>query len=507
MAINNVRNMMRLTGMSSGLDTQSIVDSLMKLEQMKVDKQWKARTRMETKRDAYRDVSTTLQNFRNDNLSVLNKMNNLLTASNYNVKKVTSENAGNAVSFSATSDATVGAVTVNYISEIASGASVKGSTLAPTDTPISVHTKLSDMAQYGLQMDADTNTLAFNINGKEFTFKGDDTLQTMMNKVNADSTANVQMSFSQLTNSFTITSKKTGADSAINITNVAGNAFAETGAGGLGIDMASVTAGKNAVLSINGTEISRSSNNFTVDGITYNLKARSTTEINLNVEQDIDAGVTMVKKFVDAYNTMVDKFNGLLSETYYKTFDPLTDDERAVLTDKQQEDWDKKAKSGLLRNDAGLTGFLDGMRSAFYSQIEGIGKTMSDIGIKTGSYQDKGKLTIDETQLRKALAENPNEVAEMFTRSSTSTNKSEKIAQSGIAYRISEYIGTYSSNLKSTSISGMDKQISQANSKISDMEERMASYEERLWKKYSALEAAMSKMNSQQSSIQGLYNL
>ena len=134
-----------------------------------------------------------------------------------------------------------------------------------------------DDGNYIYEKDADGNTLySFKVNGKEIgQFSKDTTLQTVMNAMNSNSDSGVKVSYSKLTNELTFTAKETGAASEVAFEGLSGKLFGVPGTyddkGG------TYTKGQDAILevSVNGTslgEITRSSNNVELDGMTLNLK-------------------------------------------------------------------------------------------------------------------------------------------------------------------------------------------------------------------------------------------
>jgi len=134
-----------------------------------------------------------------------------------------------------------------------------------------------DDGNYIYEKDADGNTLySFKVNGKEIgQFSKDTTLQTVMNAMNSNSDSGVKVGYSKLTNELTFTAKETGAASEVAFEGLSGKLFGVPGTyddkGG------TYTKGQDAILevSVNGTslgEITRSSNNVELDGMTLNLK-------------------------------------------------------------------------------------------------------------------------------------------------------------------------------------------------------------------------------------------
>lgn len=484
---------LRLTGMSSGLDTDSIVKSLLEVDQLKVDKQFKLKAKLEWTGDAYRAVNTKIKNFRTQYMSVLNSASNMFSASTYKAYSVNMQTSTNAVSITAGSTATEGAMTINKITQLAEPPKITGQCLSTSGTSATLLEALGEDA-FG----TDGNT-SFSLNGEEFTFSSDTTVASMMSTINANSDAGVTVSYSSLKNTITITGKTTGNDQAIEMENSSGdifNSFFNVAEGAV--------YGKDAIAQIEGVTVEESSNTFTIDGITYSLKAKSDTAINFSVEKDTDAVYDKIVSFVDAYNTLIEDLQSTIDEEVYSDYEPLTDTEREDLSESQQEKWDEKSKSGLLRNDSGIRSLLQTMRSAFYQTVSDTGKSAASIGLETGSYATTGKIVINEDKLRAAISNNPDEVTKIFTNVSSSTSASTKTAESGLVTRLSNALNTYVSNSVDNTLANNADALSEANDRLDELEDWLSNNEEKYWTKFSAMETAMSQLNSQSSWLSSL---
>lgn len=622
---------LRITGLNSGMDTQSIVTSLMKLEQMKVDKQFRAVTRLQWKQDSYRQVNNLLRTFKDDYSTVTKQAQNMLSQINYRTNTVKLQKESNAVTMTAGSSALAGAGSVDYVAQLAKGESVASTTVAnPADYNVnkSVGELFGDDIKYhykngqtgtfvfdkalhgtksaeelkalvdqyndpdqanpdGVNLESSPEYFSFSI-GKNadgsdntFTFNKDVSLSVVINAVNANSSANATLSFSQLTGQFTLTSKTTGETSNLEFGEVAtpeasvslstryqweaegedGEAVrtALTGAesaglaatqtvqqeavassnffSAMGLDTGkttNTTAGQNAILSINGIAIERTSNRFTADGITYtlnrtfNAKKKDESAGNLlnnfealsedgkmeySVSQDVDSTFNMIKGYIDAYNTLIAKFNrggetsttglalnegkepGLLNEKVNRAYEPLTDEERESLSEKQIEKWEALAKSGTLRNDAALSGLVSQLRSHFFSNSGDTGKNMTAIGLSTtANYQDGGQIQIDEAKLRKAIAENPEEVYQMFAGTG---DVGGNVTDKGLVRKINDSINAYIKQNEQYTLSSNTEALRKADSRLTEMKNKLYNIEERYWAKFTAMEQALAKLNSQ----------
>jgi len=142
---------------------------------------------------------------------------------------------------------------------------------------------------------------------------------------------------------------------------------------------------------------------------------------------------------------MLAKINSVLTEERYRDYLPLTDDQKKAMSEDDIKLWEQKAKSGLLRSDSILENIVTNLRRALYDKVEGCSLSLYQIGITTGSYQDKGKLVIDEEKLRAALTDNYDAVVQLFTQGSQYTysealndpnKRAVRYKEAGIAQRI-----------------------------------------------------------------------
>lgn len=177
------------------------------------------------------------------------------------------------------------------------------------------------------------------------------------------------------------------------------------------------------------------------------------------------------------------------------------------MSDKEQELWDEKAKSGLLRSDSIVSSGLSSMRNAIYGRVDGIGDdlidTLAEMGITTSSvYSDGGKLVINEDKLRKSLTENPDKVVQTLTQSGEKTATGDT---RGIVNRLRDSMKELTAKIeaKAGKATATDQQYTlgksliDMNTRISNFQRRLEDIETRYWKQFTAMEQAISKANSQ----------
>lgn len=283
---------------------------------------------------------------------------------------------------------------------------------------------------------------ALEINGVRIDeYTADTTLEKIMSDINNNEQAGVKVNYSAVANQFVFTSKHGGEGGQIAIghdlengvsgTNLAASLFGSVVYENGDISQVrgnpvssekgfTVIQGQDAKMTayINGVEtvLTSGTNTFDIDGfkVTANgtFKAENGGErVSFDKKVDADKIVDAVKSFVEDYNKVLAEINEQYSTQpdHKKEYKPLTDDQKADMTEKQIEEYEAKAKEGLLFGDNDLGGLSNGLRFVF-SNLD-----MDAIGISVStSYSDKGKITLDETKLRSALASDPEAVADAF---------------------------------------------------------------------------------------------
>jgi len=488
----------RVTGFASGLDTEEIIKGMMATYQARLDKQGQQTTRMEWKADAYREINTLVKNFREKYMSMLSDAK-MLSGSSYRTMTASFTDPTSAVSISASSSAVASTYTINEITALATAPKIS-STGVFTGASYSSETTLANLELVNAFTFDAGGELSFSINGDTFTFTEDTTIADMMRTVN-NSDAGVTMRYSSLTKGFTLSSDTTGSASAIDIVNITGNAFAATNSA-LGIAAGvGVYTGTDAECVIEGISVTQSSNTFSFDGITYTLNETSATPIEFTVEQDYQSTVDKVKEFVDAYNELVDKLQTKNTEDIYFKYPPLTDAQKDEMEDTEIEQWQEKAKSGVLRSDSYISNLLSTLRDSFYTVVDGAGMSPSDIGLNTMAYQDGAKIKVDETKLLNALKSDPETVRDMFVQTSATDTYSEK----GVMVRISDALLNYTKDTTDIALDSLDEKIDDSEEKEKSIEDYMRDREEVLWRRFSDMEASLSKLNSMSSWLSSLF--
>ena len=393
--------------------------------------------------------------------------------------------------------------------------SVEGGTLgltkASASNKINSGSTLSDL---GFKPEAD-GTYKLNINGTEISLDKKSTISSMMSAVNK-SAAGVTMTYSSLTNSFTLESKEFGGAGKVEV--------GDTSLGrslGLVDDNGTVGAseGQNAIFEINGQEVYLNDNTYTLDGNTFTFNDNMTIgeTYTVNIAKDSTTVKDALKKFVESYNKLIDDVYGYIGKFPAKdddgnTYEPLTNAEKDEMSEDEITKWEEKAKQGVLYNDSTVSTVMSQMRSALYTSVtldDGSKFGIYNLGIKTSSeWSEHGKLQIDENAFDKAFENNEDAIIKLFTDSDTGMMKKLNsvidgaVKSSGAANTRGTLVrkaGKADSSV--TTDSTIYKEMVKMQDRLKELQDRYDTKEEYWWKVFTNMETAMADLNSQTSYI------
>lgn len=273
--------------------------------------------------------------------------------------------------------------------------------------------------------------------------------------------------------------------------------------------------GQDAIVELNGATFTSASNNFQINGltITANQLTGADEEISITTNTDTQGIYDMIKGFFTEYNTLIKEMDSLYNADSAKGYEPLTDDEKEAMTDKEIEKWEEKIKKALLRRDDTLQSVSDSIKNAFQKSYEINGKkySLSSFGIKTGGYftsgdNEKSIFHIDgdskdstssgnADKLMAAIASDPDTVCEFFN----------KLADGVYAELSNKMKGTTLSSAYTVyNDKSMKNEYNEYTKTIKSWEEKIESYEEKYRKQFTAMEKALATLNSNSSSLTGL---
>ena len=376
-------------------------------------------------------------------------------------------------------------------------------------------TSNTTLAFLGLEPNNDDGGYSITINGKEISVDKDATVSNLLNAVNK-SDAGVTMSYSSLTNSFTIESTEKGGAGKVDI---ADSDFTR----GLGLTdengTVGFTSGQNAIFELNGQEIYLNDNTYTLDGTTFTFNENMAIgeTYTVNVTKDSSAVKDTIKGFVEDYNKLIDDVYGYIGKTPAEDssgnrYEPLTDAEKEEMDEDEIKKWEDTAKQGILYNDSTVSRIMSQLRSVLYGSVtleDGSKFGIYSMGIKTSDeYSDHGKLEIDEDAFDKAFEQNSDAIVKLFTDSTSGIMSQFNKVMDGAVKRTgkAETRGILvqkagKANSSVTTDSYIYKQMVKLQDRIKDLQSKYDDKEEYWWKVFTNMESALSDLNSQTSYI------
>lgn len=281
-------------------------------------------------------------------------------------------------------------------------------------------------------------------------------------------------------------------------------------------DGSSKIDGQDAIIYLNNAEFTNSTNSFEINGLTITAlsETKAGEDVTITTEDDTDGIYDMIKNFFKEYNSIINEVDKLYNADSASGYEPLTDDEKEALSDSEVEKYEKKIKDALLRRDSNLSSIRTKFTSTMSAGVEVNGKRMylNDFGIDTLGYftaadNEKNAYHIDgdpddentsgnADKLKSLISSDPDTVVSFFSslsRELYSTMDSLSSAVDG--YRT---YGSFYDDKK------MKSDYADYTTKIADMEEKVNDYEDKWYKKFSAMETALAKMQSNSSAISSL---
>lgn len=511
---------MRLGGLASGIDTDTLIKQLMEAQRAPLTKLEQKKQLIEWQRDDYRAMNNKILDFRNAAFD-------MKLQSGYLAKKTVSSN-DSIVSVTGSASANESQYTLK-VNQLAKTAGFTTGTLGGNaDAKETLANKLN-FTGTGQALSATGNELTIS-GGKgsaTIAFNANDSLDSLITSINAHSASTgIKANYDARMDRIMFTSAATGKEASIDLKMTDGNnqvldinaAFkmsqaVDSAGNSVALKVGSINVtGSDAEVVFNGVTTSYSSNTFTIAGMTFTAKKTSDEVVQIGVTQDVDSVVDKIKNFVEKYNALIEEVNKELVEKRQRDYQPLTAEEREAMTEDQIKRWEEKARSGMLANDRLLSNGLLSLRQAFSDSVNGLPagqlKNLSEIGISnvnivggrvTGDYGDRGKLYIDETKLRAALTDNPEQVMQLFTadqEGSVNDGIATRLYDSASALfrQITDKAGT------STSVENgylLGEETIRLSDQMKRLTDRLADMETRYYKQFTAMETYLNKMNSQ----------
>ena len=536
----------RMTGMVSGLDTDSIVKELVSAYSTKKEKYKKEQTKLGWKQEIWKDLNKEVNTF-------YKSVGNLRFEGGYSTKKTTSSDTAKAT-VSAGSNAVTGTQKLQVLSTAQSGYLTGGKiTASDSSAKVTSSTKLSELG-----FTEDETALKFiakDKDGKDIS--ADIKLSkdsTISDAVKALRDVGLNASFDENNGRIFLSSSATGASTDFSLKSDGSDASKNLlNTLALNTDASEVTEaskratkidGSDAAIVLNGVVYTSSSNNFSINGLSISVNAvtdsvdlskaktngsldadkisdmlvntplNDSEAISITTSTDTQGIYDKIKDFITSYNNIINKMTKLYNADSAGNYEPLTDDEKSEMSDSEIEKWETKIKDSLLRRDSTLSTVMSAMTTAMSGGATVNGKTyfLSNFGISTLGYmnaaeneqnayhidgdEDDENTSGNTDKLMTALNSDPDTVMDFMKQ--MATNLYNAIDKQMTSTTLRSKYSIYNDKEMTTQYKNYTTTIKQWETKISDKEDYY-------YKKFSSMESALSKLNSQTSSLSGLF--
>lgn len=445
---------MRVSGINSGLDTDSIVQELVSAYNTKTEKYQKEQTKLSWKQEIWKGLNTKVY-------SLYNNVGKLRFSSAYSTKKTTSSDTTKAT-VSASSNAVNGTQKLHVLATAQSGyltggklslreevTDADGTTkLQDVKGAVKAETKLSELGFTGDEASLNINTTDEDGNAvtKTVSLTKDSTIQDVVNALKDNG---LNASFDANNGRIFVSSKNTGKAADFSLSSATtklvekkdadGNVIKDSNGkpemesvtlsgeeqvaskkliGLLGLDTDSSNTygnkaakidGRDAVIALNGVKYTNTTNDFAINGLNISVNGvtddvadpdstdlsslNDSTAISINTTTDSQGIYDTVKDFLTEYNNIINEITKLYNADSAGSYEPLTDDEKDKMSDTEIEKWETKIKDSLLRRDSSLSSVMNTMMTSMSQPIEINGKSysLSSFGIQTLGYLNEAE--------------------------------------------------------------------------------------------------------------------
>lgn len=364
----------------------------------------------------------------------------------------------------------------------------------------------------------------FTVNGAKIdNITADTTVDGLLTAINNNKDAGVTATYLGSENKFVLSSNEKGEGRKITLgadpkdtTDAANLIF-----GGVSQDG---TDGEMSIL-YNGvqTTITSSSNTFSIDGLdiratnTFNTgSATAEGGVSFTASADTEKVTETVKKFIEAYNAMIDEVRTQATTKPDSNYKPLTEDQKNEMNENSIKNWENKAKEGILYNSSALKDLDNATQGIFssmmmngvsYDDLEKIGISFSD------DYTAGGKIVFDEEKFKTAMDSDPEKVSDLFTGthgivntidSTLSTYATRYASRNGNSYGVLiEEAGSEKLSLTLTNNS-IYKELKDMQETITNLQSQLSTEQDRYISQFTQMERLINQMNSQSSYLSQL---
>ena len=536
----------RITGLTSGLDTEAIISALVSSYNYKTNKYKKAQTKLSWKQDAWKDLNIKVR-------SLYDNISNLRFTSAWTMKKTTVSDSTKATVTAAGS--CVNGTQTLKIKQLAKGTYITGGEISNTSagTAPTSATKLSELGYTGSGGDIQVKDSSGNV-VKTVSVTGNTTIKDLVSALNG--AGDTKASFDATNKRIFMTSNKTGEQNAFSLD---GDADILKTVGLSKEGGASIVDAQDSEIELNGAKFTSANNTYTVNGLTIDCLAETgNSEISITTSVDTQSMYDQVKSFLSQYNSLMKEMYSLYNADSAKGYEPLTDSEKDQMTDTEVEKWEEKIKAALLRRDDTLDGIMSTMKNAMstsyyiyngnavtydsdkqyykcngnaiknsdgsyvtsasqlklWASANGAKKySLSSFGIKTEAYatmtanSSQDAYHIDGDADDSVSKNNSDVLMNMLSSDPDTVSSFMKQLTSGLYSAIDTKMKSVKGLSSSYTIYNdieMAREYSDYTDTISKWEDKLTDLEDSYYKKFAAMESALASLQSQSSSLSSL---
>ncbi len=511
---------LRMSGLVSGMDTEAIVGALVSAASYKTTKLKNTQTKLGWKQETWKSINSEVYSLYSG------KLDNLRYSGNYNAKKATVDS--DVATVTADNNAVLGSQTLE-VHQMATSGYLTGDKVKTNDNKQpEAATKFSELfaSDYTIPEAGINITVTIGETPQTVNIKADDTMTAIAEKF---SKIGLNANFDATNGRFFLASKTSGQDANFEIDygNSVGQARDAIEKLGLKYTQDNATSGavkikgQNAKIVLNGAEFESSSNTFAVNGLNITVKGLSEKltdgdaptykKSSIVTSVDVDTVYDSIKDFFKSYNELIKKMDTYYNADAAKGYDVLSDDEKDAMSDEEVEKWEGKIKDSLLRKDSNLNSlinlFKNGLSKSY--EVNGTKYSLASFGIATLGYfeakeNEHGMYHIDgdpdddsskskDDALKKMIASDPEAVSGFFTQLFkgvyTELNTSMRFIEG-----TRSAMKVYDDKLLQKEYDNLTNDIAAQEKKVQDMEDHY-------YDKFTAMEKALSKLNTQSGSF------
>jgi len=276
--------------------------------------------------------------------------------------------------------------------------------------------------------------------------------------------------------------------------------------------------GQDAEITLNGVKYTSYNNSVSVNGMTITaMEETDGKEVTLSTSTDTDGIYDMIKGLFTEYNSLINEMDTLYNAEAATDYEPLTAEEKEALSDDEVEEWEKKIKDSLLRRDSTLSTVAGAMKTVMLQGVSVNGRQMylSDFGIETAGYfkakeNERNAYHIlgdkddpaswqpeaGHPDLRSMIATDPNTVMDFFV--GLTNNMHDELNKKMSATKLSSALTVYNDKQ-------MKEEYNNYTDKIKKEEDKLNALMDKWYAKFSAMETALAKLESKNSSLSSLF--